>query len=93
MAQIRWFLRWRLRRAEHALTIARRDRETRELENPDYGGLLTSQTAEEQRIERRIADLKQRLARPAAVADDGNYCLKCGKVTQWDAYGCTVCRL
>jgi hypothetical protein len=85
-----WFLRWRLRRAERALAEARSRREARDLENPDYGGLLAEQVVEERRLEERVDDLKQRVE--PTSPDDGYYCLKCGRVSQWTRRGCTVCR-
>jgi hypothetical protein len=85
-----WFLRWRLRRAERALSEARSHREARDLENPDYGGLFVEQLAEERLLEQRIADLKQRLE--GNMPADGSYCLKCGNVTPWHPKrGCAVC--
>lgn len=86
---ITWWLEWRLRRAERALSEARLRREVLDLENPDYGGLLAEQVVEERIIEIRIAKLKQQLG---PTSPDGSYCLKCGKVTQWTRRGCTVCR-
>ncbi len=86
---INWWLEWRLRRAERALSEARSRREARDLENPDYAGLYPEQVVEERLIEQRIADLKQRLDPP----DDGSYCLRCGKVTKWTPRGCTVCEI
>lgn len=61
MLGIKWIARWRLRRAERALAEARLRREAYDTQDPDYGGLLLAQTEEEQRIERRVAELKQRV--------------------------------
>jgi hypothetical protein len=88
------WLQWRLSRAERALTQSRLRRETQDLENPDYGGLLAEQVVEERLIEQRIADLKQRLEEyaPLSPPEEGSYCLKCGQVTQWHPIrGCRVC--
>lgn len=55
-------LRWRLRRAERALTVARLRRETLDLQDADYGGILLNQLAEERMIEQGIGELSRRRA-------------------------------
>ena len=53
----------RLRRAIKDLCAAQRLRESLDLEDPDYGGLMLDQIVREQELKRRIEGLERRLAK------------------------------
>lgn len=59
------FLGCAKRRSEQALAEARMRRESLDLQDPDYGGVLIEQIAEERAIELRIMQKSASIRRPA----------------------------